>query len=201
MQTDATTPQRLRPFVINPSDYNFGGSTGGASGVGAGVGMSGLTSTMGAGGEGGAASCGVGATAFAGVTGSGSGSGATFFAGAATGFAALPLALTGLFVSLRMVVGAGGIAFAASVPGDAFSAVAAVPSFAAATGAAGGAKLVVVAADGTLGAGANVALLISTPSCSENIPIHPAIPAPAAINSAAIHTGRMAFAEKLPELS
>ena len=202
-QTVATTPERLRPFAINRLDYNFGGSTGGASGVGAGVGMSGLTSTMGAGGEGGAASCGVGATAFAGAigTGSGSGSGATFFAGAETDFATLALALTGVIVSLRMVVGAGGIAFAASVPGIAFSAVAAVPSFAAATGAAGGAKLFVVAADGTLGAGANFALLISTPSCSENTPIHAAIPAPAAINSAAIHTGRMAFAEKLPELS
>ena len=194
---------RLRPFAINPSDYNFGGSTGGASGVGAGVGTSGLTSTMGAGGEGGAASCGVGATAFAGVTGrgSGSGSGATFFAGAETDFATFPLALTGVIVSLRMVVGAGGIAFAASVPGIALSALAAVPSVAAATGAVGGAILFVIAADGRAGAGANVALLISTPSCPENIPIHAAIPAPAAINSAAIHTGRMAFAEKLPELS
>lgn len=150
---------------------------------------------MGAGGEAGAASCGVGATAFAGVTGSG----ATFCAGAETGFATFPLSLIGAIDSLRMVAGAGGIVLAAPV--DAFGPVAAVLSFAAATGAAGGAMLFVVAAGGKARTGAIFGLLISAPSCSGNIPKYAAMPAPAAINNTAIHTGRMALAEKLPELS
>ena len=162
-----------------------------------GAGTTGFSSTMGAGGIGGVASCGNGATAFAGVTASG----ATFFAGAKTDFASLPLALTGGTVWLRTVVGVGGIAFNASDLDTALGVSGAGLSFAAATGGAGGAMLFVVAADGAADPGAMVALLISTPSFSENIPIHAAIPAPAAINSAAINTGRMAFAEKLPELS
>lgn len=183
------------------------GTIGGSSIItGAGAGVGGATGTM-------ISACGGANSVAGGVTGGvtdwvtdGATGGAIRFTGVDADFAAtLVFALTGLSDSLLWLLPcpARGIEFASSDFVIDFSGSVIGLSLAVMDAAGTGTLLAAetAAAEGTLGSGAVIAVSVFAALLSEYLFTPIAMPAPAAITSAAIKTGRIELAEKLPEVA